>query len=589
MPPSDDKSKEPSDNGMNADEQELERIAREMSDALMRTPKLLDEFSARLPTEYSFVLRQLPHDPDAMTTFVKTILPHLEKEKKLAENASDDDRVELFFELMERPEFTSWIIQAITGKSPEELLEFGTPDWLSKSQQGADLLEQRRFEESRQLLQEALEECDRERPNSLWSYAILRALAVACGGAGDVEKLEPLLNRWISSAETKLGSWHPELAYPYSMMALVREEQDRASDAEDLYKKSIEILERFEKPDSEELLNAIHELGFFYFRQARFAEAETHLQQVLEALEKEEQAEENKVEYYEALAEAGAKQGKFAEIEVYCRKLLSFAESEPARYESSWYPLGLLACSFLAQEKFGEASVVFESVQEKMRNASVDDNERMHLVLDSYAELLRGSGREREAMFISAVAQKLAYKFIDIQTKKSEVMSDELPIEIVAKCFYRLSESEAAASWQFMDEQERQERLREILVSSMQDYFASTDFLKICTDFKEVEEEFQAKLAECKELGGLQIVFQFHEFADKGGFLQILGKLQRAIQLSSQGQKSPEAEDLFEQSLSDACRFPRSDLKRYVKEIYMDYLVSSGQDEKARELKEKEI
>lgn len=585
---SEEKEKSAENNGSPLSEAALERIAREMSDALLGTPRLLDEFSARLPTEFSFVLRQLPHDPDAMTNFVKTILPYLDKERKLNVAASEEDKIDLFFDLMDHPEFSNWIIQAITGKSPQELLESGTPEWLAKSQQGADLLEQRRFEESRLLLQEALEECDRERPNSLWSYAILRALAVACGGAGDVEQLEPLLNRWIDSAESKLGDWHPELAYPYSMMALVREEQERPQDAENLYKRSIEILQRFEKPDSEEIVNAIHELGFFYFRQKRFAESEPLLKQVLEALTEQEQAEENKIEYYEALAEAEAKQGKFASIEPYCRNLLSFAEAEPEKYETSWYPLGLLACSFLAQEKCAEASVVLESAIEKMKKASVEDNERVKLVLDSYVRLLKEGGREREALYVTSVSQKVIYQQIDIQTQKQEVMSDELPIEIIAKCFFRLTDSEESTNWQFMDVSERQSRLRDILVGGMKEFFASTDFLKICTDFKEVEEEFQSKLVGASQLQGLDIIFQFHEFADKGGFLQILGKLQRAIQLSSAEGKSNEAEQLFEQSLSESGKFPRSDLGRYVKEIYIDYLLSSGQEERARQLREKD-
>ncbi len=569
-------------------QEDLEKIAEEMSEALIKNPALMDELSSRLPTEFSFVIRQLPHDHEAMTAFVTALLPILENEKRFGRGMNQKDKIDLFLELMDKPEFINWIIRAITGKDAAEILENGTPGWLSKSQQGADLLEQRRFEESKELLLAALDECDRERPGSLWSFAILRALAVACGGAGDVERLEPLLKRWIDSAESKLGKMHPELAYPYSMMALVREEQGNAIDAEDLYRRALTILEQSELPEAEDLTNAVHELAFFYFRQKRFDEARPLLTRVLETLEKDGSPEEDKLEYIEALAVANAEQKEFTNIESYCRRILSYCEANPGEFEDTWYPMGLLACSFLAQDKAGEAAVAFEAVLEQMQKAGIEDNEKLKLVIESYVDLLKSSGREREAIFVSAKAQRIIYQHLELRTGSDEILSDELPIEIVAHCYYRLASSDAADSWQFMESQEKESTLRTILVAALREFFASTDFLKICTDFKEVEDEFQDILASRADLNGLQMVFQFREFSDKGGFLQVLGKLQRAIQLSSSG-ASEEAEGLFEQSLEESIRFPRSDLKRYVKEIYLDYLVSSGQEEKARELREKEI
>ena len=567
---------------------DLEKIAQEMSEALIKNPRLMDELSSRLPTEFSFVLRQLPHDQEAMETFVTAILPLLEKEKRLAKAMNEGDKIDLFLDLMDKPEFINWVVQAITGKDVTEVMESGAPGWLSKSQQGADLLEQRRFEESKELLLQALAECDRERPNSLWSFAILRALAVACGGAGDVERLEPLLKRWIDAAESKLGSWHPELAYPYSMMALVREESGQVEAAEELYKKAVAILERSELPGDDDLNNAVHELGFFFFRQRRFDEARPLLLRVLQSLEESDQPEEGKLEYLEALAVADAEEGKFANMEGYARRILSFCEANPGEFEDSWYPLGMLACSFLAQGKAGEATVAFESVLEKMRHTGIEDNEKLTLILDSYIGLLKDCGREREASLVSAQALRIIFQYFEIRTETDEVISDELPIEIAALCFYRLAHNDAADAWQFMEVADKNKKLREILVKCLQEFFVSTDFLKICTDFKEIEDEFQDILANNADLQGLEIVFQFREFSDKGGFLQVLGKLQRAIQLSGSG-VNPEAEALFEESLTESARFERSDLKRYVKEIFIDYLVNSGQEERAEELRKKEI
>lgn len=565
---------------------DLERVATDLSEALIKSPRLMDELSARLPAEFSFVLRQLPHDHEAMTAFVSAILPLLEKEKRPAWN--EIDKIEFFLELMDKPEFINWIVQAITGKDAAEILETGMPTWLVKSQQGADLLEERRFDESKALLIEALEECDQQRPNSLWSFAILRALAVACGGAGDVERLEPLLHRWIDSAENKLGSWHPELAYPYSMMALVREEQGKPEEAEALYQRAVEILERLGAPDDEDLLNSIHELAFFYFRQRRWAESRPLLLRVLEARDLANSSEEEMLEYVEALAVLEAEEGNFSVIEPYCRRMLAYSEAKPSEVEDAWFAMGLLACSFLAQDKAGEAAVAFEVVLEKMQNAAIEDNDRLRLIFESYISLLKSKGREREASLVSAQAQRFIYQQIEIQTETDEVVSDELPIEIIAQCYYRLDRSDAAVSWQFMDAEEKSSRLRNELVVALQEFFATVDFLKICTDFKEIEDEFQEMIASNPRLLGLEVIFQFREFSDKGGFLQILGKLQRAIQLSSTG-PSEEAELLYEQSLEESIRFPRSDLKRYIKEIYCDYLQDSGQTEKAQELREKDI
>ncbi len=566
----------------------IEQVARDLSDALIKNPHLMDELSSRLPTEFSFVLRQLPHDQEAMSTFVRAVMPLLEKEKKYSSMLNEGDKIDLFLELMDKPEFINWIVQAVTGKDAAEIQEFGTPTWLSKSQRGADLLEQRLFEESKILLLEALEECDRDRPNSLWSFAILRALAVACGGAGDVERLEPLLKRWIDSAENKLGVWHPELAYPYSMMALVKEEQGSVEDAEELYKRAVDILERSEPADSEDVINALHELGFFFFRQRRWAEAKPLLDRVLSNMETADLEEEEKIEYLGAIVEINARLGNFVEIENDCRRLMKFYESNVERNAESWYPMGSLACSFLAQEKFGEASVVMEAAIEKMKVASIEHNDRMALVCNSYVELLRKSGREREASLISAGAQRLVFDSIEIHTKSDEVQSDELPIEIIAICYYRLEKDELGDTWRFMASEEKSELLRQTLVIQLKEFFASTDFLKICTDFKEVEEEFQEQLSQNPRLKGLDIIFQFREFSDKGGFLQILGKLQRAIQLSDDGQNA-DAEQLYEEALIESARFPRSELKHYVRQIYLDYLLSTGQEDRAKRLREEDL
>lgn len=569
-------------------EMSLEQMARDMSDALIHNPHLMDELSARLPTEFSFVLRQLPHDQEAMTNFVQAVYPLLEMNKRYNGILSEADKVALFVELMDKPEFISWIVQAITGRDAAEILEFGMPDWLSKSQRGADLLEQRQFEESKVLLLEALEECDKQRPNSLWSFAILRALAVACGGAGDVDKLEPLLKRWIDSAENKLGVWHPELAYPYSMMALVREEQGKVDVAEDLYTRAVKILEKTEPPDSEDITNALHELGFFYFRQQRWAEAKPLLERVLAAMELNGADEEEKIEYLEATSEIDARLKHFAGIEIACRRLLTLYESDPEEHPYSWYPMGLLACSFLAQEKFAEAAVVIETVMEQMSEAPIEENDHVALILNSYVELLRQSGREREASLVAAGAQRLIYDSLEIRTTSDEVLSDELPIEIIATCYYRLEKSDISDNWRFMASDEKSKLLREVLVEKLKEFFASTDFLKICTDFKEIEEEFQEQLLVNTRLVGLDIVFQFREFSDKGGFLQILGKLQRAIQLSDAGDNA-DAEVLYEEALIESARFPRSELKHYVREIYLDYLMATGQEARAKKLRNDDV
>ena len=139
-----------------------------------------------------------------------------------------------------------------------------------------------------------------------------------------------------------------------------------------------------------------------------------------------------------------------------------------------------------------------------------------------------------------------------------------------------------------MADEEKSELLRRILVERLQDFFDPIDFLKICTDFKEIEEEFQDQLLAEPRLSGLDIIFQFREFSDKGGFLQILGKLQRAIQLSDNGQNA-EAEVLYEESLIESARFPRSELKHYVREIFLDYLMDSGQEARAKKLREDDV
>lgn len=563
---------------------EFEEIIGLVSDYLTNNPDVFDMWLAKMPAEISFVMRRLTGGTDAMRSFVELTAPLFSERLRLSLTAFGGDKKEILKEIIHSQEFLNSLMQAVTERSAEVPVELSEFAWWNRYKQGLELLEREKFAEARLLFEESLAECDSTQPESLLSFGILRGLAIACAGLGDLEELEPLLKRWLKAGELQLGKWHPELAYPCSMLALIREEQGDYADAQALHERAVKILERTKAGNDLELAGALDELACFHVRRQNYEKAEKLFLKVIKTVDEiPECPESDKIEYLIKLVDTALLSKRFEAMEPICRRVLSYLQAhEPL---DVWYPLGTLACCFVEQGKQAEAEVAFERVVELIRQTSTEHNEGFRRVFEAYLHALTNAGLADRARAVQAIMRRLVYELFEVKTADNEILASGLPFSILADVLYRLESPDMVLELDEETEADYRKQIKDIVIKQLQNYFAERDFLEIYTNLAEVERQVKTQLDNVVERKGFGVVFRFREFSDKIGFLEVIGKLQNADNEAEAGRLT-EAEAIYEEAILEAREFPQSGLLRYVCNEYADYLDNAGKHDKAREVRE---
>lgn len=553
---------------------------------LMHEPDLLDSWFDRLPAELSFVLRQLPQNKDMLRPFLSSAAPLMLKEEKYGSPLNDGDKIDLFLDVMAKPECFEWIVRAILGKEPEETDEPETPAWLEKTRSGMQALELHEFDEAHELLTEALEESDKIAPDSLWSFAIMRALVAACAGTGRLDEAEPLAVRWIAAGEERLGKWHPDLSYPNSILAHVREIQNRYEEAEQLHKHAVEIVERSKGKDHMDLIPALDSMAYFYSRRDDLTQSGTIFERILRIHESSPDCnEEDREEYLAALLEIELRQRNYEAAEAYARRVLELRKKYGlADTAQSGIIMGLLASCLLARNKRAESEVVFERAIELFSDFELEDNEKIAFVFESYIAELKRLGLEPDAQECEWLQRRLVYRTIEFTTQGCDVHAREIPVIISGDVVYRLCrpEERRAEYCGFLTESDDEihAHIHAKLVKALQELFATTDFLRVLTDIEELQDEFMALIGRPFARDGIELDFAFRSFADSAGFLDVLRMVHEVDELGiTDGITS------FEEALDAALAFTDSDIAEYVRVRYVSFLEEHGETEKAAEVR----
>lgn len=558
---------------------------------LLKEPNLLDSWFDRLPAELSFVLRQLPHDRQMLKPFLGSVAPLMLKEQKYGSPLNDGDKIDLFLDVMGKPECFDWIVRAILGKEPEDGSDEGeTPAWLEKTRDGMQMLELHEFEQAHELLTDALAESDKITPDSLWSFAIMRALVAACAGTGRLEEAEPLATRWIKAGEVRLGRWHPDLSYPYSILAHVREIQNKQTEAEEMHAHSVEIVERNKGLEHPDLIPALDSMAYYYSRQDDLARAGELFRRILKIHEEAPDArEEDREEYLEALLEIELRQDNHNEAEIYARRVLELRKTAGlADTPQSGIIMGLLATCLLARNRVAESEVVFERAVELLGETEFEDNDKVAFVFESYIGELRRKSLETESRECEWLARRMVYKTMEFTSQGCDIYARQVPVIISADVVYRLCapERRQADDCGFFTEtdDEVHAHIHARLARELQDFFAPMDFLRVLTDIEELQEEFVAAIDDQFLKDGIEIDFAFRTFADSAGFLDVL---RRVHEVDSAGVE--EGIGIFEEALDGALAFPDSDISEFVRVKYIGFLEKHGETDKAAELRSREL
>lgn len=573
------------DRGDNIDQETMTYIDR-LLERLESEPDLLDNWFDKLPAELSFVLRQLPSDREMLRPFLGSVAPLMLKEEKYGSPLNDGDKIDLFLDVMGKPECFEWIVRAILGKDPDETDESTAPAWLEKTRDGMHALEEHEFEHAHQLLTEALEESDKITPDSLWSFAIMRALVAACAGTGRLEEAEPLATRWIAAGEARLGKWHPDLSYPYSILAHVRELQNNSDEAESLHKHSVEIVEKSKGTDHQDLIPSLDSMAYFYSRREDLEVAGEIFRRILAIHEaKPEGTEEDREEYLEALLEIDLRLKHFASAEAYARRVLELRKNMGlADTSQSGIIMGLLASCLLARQRMAEAEVVFERANELFADCSLEDNEKVAFVFESYIEQLRSSNEQDKALECEWLARRMVYKNIEFSSQGCEIMARTIPVIISADVVYRLCTpvNRKTDDIGFITESEDEisAHIHARLVRELQDYFEGLDFLRVLTDIDDLQDDFVSLIGPQFADDGLELDFAFRTFADSAGFLDVLRKVHNVDELSVN-----KGIDRFEDALTEALAFKDSDISEFVRSAYVAFLEEHDEMEKAAEVR----
>lgn len=161
-----------------------------------------------------------------------------------------------------------------TGKeSRETALAIGV---VAKLQRNAGLVEQSDQQMRRKIaLFEKL-----SGPNSLDYAKALLELGGLNLDAGRLRQAEAPLRKSLELARTLLAG-HPDLAYFYNQVGRLDMEQGKSSEAESMLQKALEIRQTAQSLDPMLLATSQDNLGSFYLRGQRFAEAGPHLEEAL--------------------------------------------------------------------------------------------------------------------------------------------------------------------------------------------------------------------------------------------------------------------------------------------------------------------
>jgi serine/threonine protein kinase/tetratricopeptide (TPR) repeat protein len=243
--------------------------------------------------------------------------------------------------------------------------------------------------------------------------AIRNKIGVTYESLGDFEAAEPHLVAALEILRNKLGEEHPDTLISISHLAMLRDSQDRLSEAEALNRKAIEISCRLHGDEHDQTLTCMNNLALVLQHAGEFAETESLLQKVLD-IRRIKQGEEHPktLGSMNNLALFLATYGNQAEAETLARKAMDLH----TRIMGEQHPDTLACMNNLAlllkrKGRVADAELLYRKVLDIGRRVLPDAHPDTLTSMTNLAELLRSRGKLDEA-------ESLAREALDSSRRK---------------------------------------------------------------------------------------------------------------------------------------------------------------------------
>ena len=234
---------------------------------------------------------------------------------------------------------------------------------------------------------------------------------------GKYAEAEKQLLTALKEAE-EFGEQDRRVAQSLGGLGVVYRAQGRYAEAEPLLWKALAIAKKTFPPEHPEVAGSLDNLAALYNAQGKYAEAEPLLRRVLAIDEKEAEKFGEDLRLAMSLNALGIvyhAQGKDAEAEPLLRRALAVAEKErvpenPQVVEVVAGSLDNLAALYSAQGKYGESEALYRRTLVILEKALGLEYPNVATALENYAELLRKTNRDAEAVKLEARAKAIRAK-----------------------------------------------------------------------------------------------------------------------------------------------------------------------------------
>lgn len=275
-------------------------------------------------------------------------------------------------------------------------------------EQSLECKKQDDYEQAESLLQQALDICQRDLPESKTTCQVLNYLATTQLILEKYLDAETNLKNFLTLAEKQLPPNDHLVASSYFGLAMVRESQGKTSDADLLYNKAISIAEKSYADNPMELAYMLETLGNFYEGQKLYRKSDPLFQRALTLREKELGSDNLEVaEQFVRYALVLEARKNFTDAEMWCYRsltikhaLLKPSDPDLARNQA------LLASIYIGQEQCTKAEPIITQSIATLEEAGDEDD--LIYPLEIYARLLKATDREDEAKKIEE--RLLAYE-----------------------------------------------------------------------------------------------------------------------------------------------------------------------------------
>ncbi len=280
---------------------------------------------------------------------------------------------------------------------------------------------QRRYAEAEPLYQQALDILEKE-PDSPGLAGCLEALGNYFADQGLPDDAGTYFRRSLAIWETRLGADHPDVAKRLMSLVELYRLYARYSEAEELYRKIVEIRTKAYGPASKDLVPDLCNLALFYQAQGKHGEAEPLLSRAAEILETTlGPAHVENAWVLNHLGKSYDEEGRFDEAEAFYRKALEICEKALGKdHPDLAVSLDCLVLHYRLQDRLEEAEPMARRALSLREGALGPDHPEVATTLSTLGEIYRGRERFERARPLYMKASDIRKRWVEGEARLND-------------------------------------------------------------------------------------------------------------------------------------------------------------------------